>query len=57
MGWSSTAMAARYQDMTDPIRRDIAKQVGALLWAPGADTAGPENDKPDDGAAGVLSPA
>ncbi|MER7246180.1 site-specific integrase [Kribbella sp. NPDC000426] len=33
MGWSSTAMAARYQHMTDPIRRDIAKRLGGLLWA------------------------
>src|SRR5512133_2791460 len=24
MGWSSTAMAARYQHVTDPIRRDVA---------------------------------
>ncbi|WP_310961563.1 tyrosine-type recombinase/integrase [Nocardioides terrisoli] len=33
MGWSSTAMAARYQHVTDPIRRDVARQVGSLLWA------------------------
>jgi hypothetical protein len=33
MGWSSTAMAARYQHVTDPIRRTIAAQVGRLLWA------------------------
>jgi hypothetical protein len=26
MGWSSTAMTARYRHMTDPIRRDIAKR-------------------------------
>lgn len=32
MGWSSTAMAARYQHMIDPIRKDIAKRVGGLLW-------------------------
>lgn len=32
MGWSSTAMAARYQHITDPIRRDVAKRVGGLLW-------------------------
>ena len=33
MGWSSTAMAARYQHVTDPIRHVVAAQVGGLLWA------------------------
>jgi integrase len=33
MGWSTTAMAARYQHVTDPIRQDVAKRVGGLLWA------------------------
>jgi hypothetical protein len=33
MGWSSTAMAARYQHVTDPIRRDVAERIGDLLWA------------------------
>jgi integrase len=37
MGWSSTAMAARYQHVTDPIRREVAARVGGLLWAPGED--------------------
>jgi integrase len=37
MGWSSTAMAARYQHVTDPIRHVVAGQVGGLLW--GDDTA------------------
>jgi integrase len=32
MGWSSTAMAARYQHVTDPIRREVAGRVGRLLW-------------------------
>lgn len=32
MGWSSTAMAARYQHVTDPIRKAVAAQVGGLLW-------------------------
>ncbi|GAB2665640.1 hypothetical protein GCM10009743_47290 [Kribbella swartbergensis] len=49
MGWSSTAMAARYQHMTDPIRRDIAKRLGGLLWAPG-------DESPDDGMAGARVP-
>jgi integrase len=34
MGWSSTAMAARYQHVTDPIRREVATRIGGLLWAP-----------------------
>jgi hypothetical protein len=33
MWWSSTAMAARYQHVTDPIRRDVARRVGNLIWA------------------------
>ena len=37
MGWSSTAMAARYQHVTDPIRRQVADQVGGLLWADESD--------------------
>lgn len=34
MGWSSTAMAARFQHVTDPIRRDVARRVGSLIWVP-----------------------
>lgn len=33
MGWSSTAMAARYQHVTDPVRRDVARRIGGLIWA------------------------
>ena len=33
MGWSTTAMAARYQHVTDPIRREVASRIGGLLWA------------------------
>ncbi len=32
MGWSNTAMAARYQHLTAPVRRDVAERVGSLLW-------------------------
>lgn len=32
MGWSSTSMAARYQRVTDPIRREVANRVGGLLF-------------------------
>ena len=50
MGWSNTAMAARYQHVTAVIKRDVAQRVGGLLWNP---------VKPDDeeGSAGVLVPA
>ena len=33
MGWSSSAMVKRYQHITAPVRMDIAKPVGGLLWA------------------------
>lgn len=32
MGWSSTAMAARYQHITGAIRGDVAQRVGGLIW-------------------------
>ncbi|MFD4907104.1 tyrosine-type recombinase/integrase [Kitasatospora purpeofusca] len=32
MGWSSTAMAARYQHVTGGILKDVAKRVGGLIW-------------------------
>jgi len=35
MGWSTTAMAARYQHVTNPIRREVASRVNGLLWAVG----------------------
>ncbi len=35
MGWSSTSMAARYQHVTDPIRREVATRVGGLLFGDG----------------------
>ncbi|MDG4778098.1 site-specific integrase [Micromonospora sp. WMMD961] len=31
MGWSNSAMAARYQHLTAQVRRDIAQRVGGLL--------------------------
>jgi integrase len=37
MGWSSAAMAKRYQHLIDSIRRDVAKQIGGLLWDAGYD--------------------
>ena len=32
LGWSNTAMAARYQHMVDAVRADIARQVDGLIW-------------------------
>jgi len=34
MGWSTTAMAARYQHMVDSVRNDVARQVDGLIWKP-----------------------
>jgi integrase len=45
MGWSNTAMAARYQHITAAIRRDVADRVGGLLWRPSAD-AKPDQEGP-----------
>ncbi|MCL6292756.1 tyrosine-type recombinase/integrase [Streptomyces sp. 43Y-GA-1] len=53
MGWSTTAMAARYQHMVDTVRTDVARQVDGLIWKPARER--PEDD--GDGAAGVLVPA
>ena len=32
MGWATTSIAKRYQHVTDPVRLDLAKRVGGLLW-------------------------
>ena len=32
MGWSTTAMAARYQHVTGVVRSDVAQRVGGLIW-------------------------
>jgi integrase len=40
MGWSTTAMAARYQHITNAVRTDIAARVGGLLWADDPHAAG-----------------
>ncbi|TDT40693.1 phage integrase family protein [Streptomyces sp. BK208] len=51
MGWSTTAMAARYQHMVDAVRADIARQVDGLIRKA-------EADRPDDdGTVGILVPA
>ncbi|MFI5862887.1 tyrosine-type recombinase/integrase [Streptomyces sp. NPDC051546] len=53
MGWSTTAMAARYQHMVDAVRTDVARQVDGLIWK--TETDRPDED--DDGTAGVPVPA
>ncbi|MGY0025147.1 tyrosine-type recombinase/integrase [Streptomyces sp. YJ-C3] len=45
MGWSTTAMAARYQHMVDTVRVDVARQVDGLIWKP-------DREGPDDGQGG-----
>ncbi|CAM5666860.1 site-specific integrase [Streptomyces violaceorubidus] len=45
MGWSTTAMAARYQHMVDAVRADIARQVDGLIWQPTGDGVVPDDDK------------
>jgi integrase len=32
MGWSTSAMAARYQHLTAKVQSDVADRVGGLLW-------------------------
>ncbi|GAY11799.1 site-specific integrase [Pseudonocardia sp. N23] len=50
MGWSSTAMTARYQHVVASVRRDVAIQVGGLLWKPPAAPApAPAPDGEDEG--------
>jgi hypothetical protein len=50
MGWSTTAMAARYQHMVDSVRSDVARQVDGLIWRP----TGHRPDDDDGGAARAL---
>ncbi|MFF7797503.1 tyrosine-type recombinase/integrase [Streptomyces olivaceus] len=52
MGWSTTAMAARYQHMVDTVRVDVARQVDGLIWKPDRD----DPDDGQDGANGALTP-
>ncbi|MFD6950906.1 MULTISPECIES: hypothetical protein [unclassified Nocardiopsis] len=43
MGWSSSAMAGRYQHVVDEVRTDVADRVGGLVWeAPQSEEGGPE---------------
>lgn len=48
MGWSHTSMTVRYQHLSGQVRRDIADQLGGLLW--GATETGTETtgDRPGE---------
>ena len=52
MGWSSPAMAKRYQHVLDVIRKDVASQVGGLLWE-GTEINPADGDDGDGEAVGV----
>jgi integrase len=45
MGWSSAAMARRYQHVIDSVRHDVANQIGGLLWEAHEE---PADDHDDD---------
>lgn len=53
MGWSSAGMAARYQHLTDSIRKDVAKQVGGVIWKRTKKENKRKKRDKDDGASGV----
>jgi integrase len=57
MGWSSPAMTKRYQHVLDAIRKDVASQIGGLLWE-GIEinpaNSGDEDDGDDGGGLTVL---
>jgi integrase len=52
MGWSTTAMAARYQHMVDTVRNDVAERVDGLIWKVPFDRPGDD----DDGLSSGLGP-
>lgn len=47
MGWSTTAMAARYQHVTGVVRGDVARQVGDLIWGANSVDATRRRDRPN----------
>jgi integrase-like protein len=54
MGWSSPAMAKRYQHVLDAIRKDVANKVGGLLWEGIEINPADNSDDQDDEAARAL---
>jgi hypothetical protein len=58
MGWSSAAMAARYQHVLDSIRKGVADQVGGLLWDnPDDDQADETEERSESELSGERTPA
>jgi len=56
MGWSSAAMATRYQHVLDSILKGVAGQVGGLLWDTSqSDPAAPDDDG-SEGSGHALPP-
>ncbi len=53
MGWADGSMAARYQHITDRVRRDVANLVDGLLWSDDQDKPEDEQDGGGDGPTGV----
>jgi integrase len=49
MGWSSPVMAKRYQHVLDAIRKDVASQVGGLLWEGAENGVAHDGDDPASG--------
>ena len=54
MGWATTGMAARYQHVTDPVRADIAKRVGGLIWKSGEEPTNETEQRPGGRSKSVL---
>jgi len=55
MGWSSAAMATRYQHVLDSILKGVAGQVGGLLWDdPESDPATANDEDEDDSNDGTA---
>jgi integrase len=50
MGWSHSAMAARYQHLTAAIQADVADRVGGLLWATSETTNATTGRRAADGS-------
>jgi integrase len=53
MGWSSAAMATRYQHVLDSILKGVAGQVGRLLWDDSDSSQGYDGEDDDDGDGAV----
>jgi integrase len=54
MGWSTAAMAARYQHVTGEIRKDVAEEVGGLIWKAVREQSGEAPEEVADEEADAL---